>query len=75
MWEVAGRRSSHCKGAEPGQLSVSETGEKKKQHCKEALLEGPKELGFKVLQLFCHGSRRQIQSACGSLLRIMLFIM
>ena len=33
---VAGRRSSHCKGAEPGQLSVSETGKKNntaKEHC------------------------------------------
>ena len=71
---VAGRRSSHCKGAEPGQLSVSETG-KKNQHCKGALFEEPTELGFKVLQLFCHGSHRQMQSACGSLLRIMFFIM
>ena len=72
---VAGRKSSHCKGAEPGQLSISETGKKKKKkHCKGALFEESKELGFKVLQLFCHGSHRQIQSACGSLFRIMFFI-
>ena len=71
---VASRRSSHCKGAEPGQLSVSETG-KNNQHCKGALFEESTELGFKVLQLFCHGSHRQMQSACGSLLRIMFFIM